>query len=167
MPGEHLLLLLRHAKSSWDEGVEDSSRPLNDRGRRDARAVGRILAQRGWRPDLALCSPALRARQTWQEAVEDGAEAAELRFDDRIYAAAPGTLERLVREVPESVGTLAVIGHGPGLPDLAERLAGDATSAAARRMREKYPTTGLAVFSITGTWADLSQAHLVDFVVPR
>jgi phosphohistidine phosphatase len=167
MPADHTLLLLRHAKSYWDSDLDDAERPLNDRGRREAKTIGAILSERGWRPDLVLCSPAVRARQTWSGAVEGGAAAGEVRVEESIYAAAPDTLQGLIRRTPESVGTLALVGHAPGLPELAERLTAGVESPAAERMREKYSTAGLAVLGLTGPWADLSRADLVDFLAAR
>lgn len=162
------LVLLRHAKSSWDDpDLDDHERPLAERGRRDATAAGRLLAERRIRPDLVLCSDAERTRQTWQRAERAGAHAADVRFEDRIYGASSYDLLRIVRAVPEQVRGVMIVGHAPGLPDLAERLSVDSTSEAARRMRLKYPTCALAVFAVTTPWADLQEASLLDFVVPR
>lgn len=162
------LILLRHAKSAWDDAdLEDHERPLAERGRRDATEVGQLLVERRIRPDLVLCSSAERTRQTWKRAERAGAQAAEVRFEDKVYEASSYDLLRLVNVVPDNVRSLMVIGHGPGLPDLAERLAIESTSEAARRMRLKFPTSGLAVFAVTGGWGQLRQASLLDFVVPR
>src|SRR6266508_2923118 len=85
---ERTLLVLRHAKSDWPDGVPDAERPLAGRGRREAPLVGRWLRESGHIPDLVVCSPALRARQTWElvagELGEAG-EAPEVRFDERVY----------------------------------------------------------------------------------
>jgi phosphohistidine phosphatase len=163
-----LLVLLRHAKSSWDDpDLDDHDRPLAERGRRDATAAGKLLADRRIRPDLVLCSTSERTRQTWRRAERAGARAGEVRFEDRIYGASSIDLLRLVQTVSDEVRTLLLVGHAPGLPDLAERLSVDSTSDAARRMRLKYPTSGLAVLAVTTAWGQLHEASLLDFVVPR
>ena len=162
------LVLLRHAKSAWDDpDLDDHARPLAERGRRDATEAGRLMAERRIRPDLVLCSTSERTRQTWKRAQRAGVRAGEVRFSDQVYEASSYDLLRLVHSVPDEVRTLLVIGHGPGLPDLAERLAVDSTAAPARRMRLKFPTSGLAVFAVTVPWAELREASLLDFVVPR
>jgi phosphohistidine phosphatase len=167
-PERRTLMLLRHAKSSWDDpDLDDHARPLAERGRRDATAVGRTLAQRNIRPELVLCSSAERTRQTWKRAERAGARAGEVRFEDRVYEASSYDLLRLIRSTPEQVRSLMLIGHAPGLPDLADRLSLDSTAEPVRRMRLKFPTSGLAVFALTVPWADLQEASLLDFVVPR
>ncbi len=162
------LVLLRHAKSAWDDpDLDDHARPLAARGRRDATALGQVLADRLIRPDLVLCSSSERTRQTWRLAELAGALAGEIRFEDRIYEASPSELLDLVRAVPDDVLSLMLIGHGPGLPELAGRLDVDSRSEVARRMRLKFPTSGLALFAVTGPWANLRTASLLDFVIPR
>ena len=162
------LILLRHAKSAWDDpDLDDHDRPLAERGRRDSTAAGKTLAERRIRPDLVLCSSSERTRQTWRRAERAGVRAAEVRFDERIYEASSYDLLQLVHAVPEEVRTLMLVGHAPGLPDLAERITLDPSTEPARRMRLKYPTSGLAVFAVAVPWVELRQASLLDFVVPR
>ncbi|HEU5485060.1 MAG TPA: histidine phosphatase family protein [Microlunatus sp.] len=167
---DHILYLLRHAKSAWDQPLTDHERPLARRGSRDARAAGRLLADRGWRPDLVLCSTAVRTRQTWQRASASGALAGAVRFVDAIYEASVEQLLALVRQSPDDVGSLMLIGHGPGLPGLAGSLgARPEPHEAWARMDRKYPTSGLAVLRLPGRWADAAAggAELVAFEVPR
>jgi phosphohistidine phosphatase len=162
------LLLLRHAKSSWDFDLDDHDRPLSGRGRRDAVAAGQEIAAHGFRPDLVLCSTSVRTRQTWDRAVTGGAEAGEVRYLDRIYDSWSDELLRLVRETPDEVKTLMLIGHGPSIPDLAKQLVrGEPASDGSLRMKVKYPTSGLTLLEVTQPWASLDRAHLLDFVVPR
>jgi phosphohistidine phosphatase len=166
----HTLYLLRHAKSSWDEPLPDHERPLSSRGIRDARAVGRLLTARDWRADLVLCSTAVRTRQTWQHALAAGAGAGEVRYVDAIYEASTTRLVEQVRQTREDVGSLMLIGHGPGLPALAEWLGRRPEPRDAwARMDAKYPTSGLAVLGIPGQWADTApgRAVLAAFEVPR
>jgi phosphohistidine phosphatase len=153
------LFLLRHAKSSWDHPVGDHDRPLSGRGVRDARALGRLIAERGWWPDLVLCSSALRARQTWQQAAAAGAGAREVRFTERVYAAMADELLDLIREAPDELRSLMIIGHGPGLPALADQLCGP--------LNRKYATSGLAVLRVGQPWSALDRADLMAFELPR
>ena len=162
------LILLRHAKSAWDDpDLDDHDRPLADRGRRDAAEVGRLMAERRIRPELVLCSTSVRTRQTWKGPNGRAPGRTAVRFEERVYEASSYDLLRLVHAVPEPVRSLLLIGHGPGLPDLADRLSVDSTAEPARRMRLKFPTSGLAVFAVTSPWAQLRDASLLDFVVPR
>src|SRR3954454_1786458 len=162
------LVLLRHAKSSWKDDLPDVERPLGPRGRRDAAAAGHWLAEHLGRPDLVLCSTAVRTRQTWALAAEaepDVLGPATVRFEQAIYEASSDTLLSLVRGLPAEIGTTVLVGHGPGLPDLAERLnrgSGPGPLAA-------FKTSAIAVFSVTGSWdaLDPGTATLSAFVVPR
>lgn len=170
MPQPHILYLLRHAKSSWEEPLPDHDRPLSARGIRDARAAGQLLTARGWRPDLVLCSTAERTRQTWRHALARGAEASEVRYVDAIYEASTAGLLDLVRQTAEDIESLMLIGHGPGLPGLAESLGQRPDPQGAwARMDAKYPTSGLTVLKLPGPWADAAggEAELVAFEVPR
>lgn len=167
---EHTLYLLRHAKSSWDEPLPDHDRPLSARGIRDARAAGQLLAAAGWRPDLVLCSTAVRTRQTWQRALSAGAEAGEVRYTDVIYEASTERLLALVRDTSEVVGGLMLIGHGPGLPTLAASLGGRPEPRSAwAKLDTKYPTAGLTVLRLPSRWSDAAagRTELVAFEVPR
>lgn len=166
---DHALYLLRHAKSSWDEPLPDHERPLAGRGIRDAKAAGRLLADRGWRPDLVLCSTSVRTRQTWIRASAAGAQAGEVRTVDAIYEASAARLMDLVQQTPEEVGSLMLIGHGPGLPGLAESLGRREAGDAWARLETKFPTSGLAVLRLPGAWADARPggAELVAFEIPR
>ena len=162
------LWLLRHAKSDWDTGAADHDRPLNQRGVRDAGAAGRLLAKRDWRPDLVLCSSALRTRQTWQRAAAGGATAGEVRIEPRIYDASAPTLLDLVREVDPAVTGLLLVGHSPGIPGLADRLGVRPEPAELwRRMDDKFPTAAIAVLRFDTEWHDADAGNLVSFEIPR
>lgn len=167
---DHALYLLRHAKSSWDEPVTDKQRRLASRGLRDAPAAGRLLAARGWVPDLVLCSTAVRTRETWRLASLAGAQAGEVRYLDDIYEAPVGRLLDVVRSAPDDIGALMLVGHGPGLPGLADTLgARPEPRDVWARIDAKFPTSGLAVLRLSGSWADAApgDAELVAFEVPR
>jgi phosphohistidine phosphatase len=159
------LVLLRHAKSSWEEDLADLDRPLAPRGIRDAAAAGDALRARRIAPDLVLCSTARRTRLTWTGL---RLTTLSLHFDGRIYGAAGGHLLRLIRQVPDQVNTLLLIGHAPGVPDLADALASsDSEASAAWRLRRKYPTAGLAIFETARSWASLTEARLLECLTPR
>jgi phosphohistidine phosphatase len=167
-PGK-TLVLVRHAKSSWDHDVDDHERPLSGRGRRDAEALGRLLAADGVRPDLALCSDAIRTRETWDRAVAAGATSAEVRYAREIYHAWVPELVALIRKVPGHVNTLLMLGHAPGIPDLVEHLCVRTNSADWAKLDNKYPTSGLARVHVPGSWAEVgkARAQLISFAVPR
>ncbi|MFB7460463.1 SixA phosphatase family protein [Streptomyces sp. NPDC088337] len=164
------LVVLRHAKSAWPEGVADHDRPLAPRGRRDAPAAGRALAEADCLPDLALCSTALRARQTWDLASAQWGTPPPVRHDRRLYAADVPELLAAVREAPPEVETLLLIGHNPGLEDLVLELAGDGLDDTLERLRTKFPTSAIAVLSWYGPgWPSLAPgaALLTELTVPR
>ncbi|MEW2286906.1 histidine phosphatase family protein [Streptomyces sp. NPDC047841] len=163
------LVVLRHAKSAWPEGVGDHRRPLAPRGLRDAPAAGRALAA-ATLPDLALCSTAVRARRTWELASAEWATPPPVRYDRRLYAAGVPELLEVVREAPPEVRTLLLIGHNPGLEDLLLTLAADGLDDNLDRVRAKFPTSAIAVLAWHGTgWPALAPgtALLTSFTVPR
>jgi len=120
-----VLLVIRHAKSSWDsDALTDHARPLNGRGRRDAPRMGEALAVRGWRPDRVLCSDARRARETWLAMQDAWSEPPKLRLERRLYHAGPDAVRDLCAGLPLDLGCLAVVGHNPGWEELIEDLSG-------------------------------------------
>jgi phosphohistidine phosphatase len=151
------LLLLRHAKSSWDNpALDDFDRPLAPRGRKAAERMGRELAARDWLPQRALVSPSARTRATWELVAAELPDPASADFPDTLYAASAEKILSEVQRTPKAVKTLLVLGHNPGLEDLARRLAGENSQAKAfRRLGEKFPTAALARFEFDGTWAGL------------
>jgi len=164
------LLVLRHAKSAYPEGVGDHERPLADRGERDAAAAARWLHEHGLRPDLVLCSTATRTRQTWEHLVSHFvAPGPEVRFDARVYEASASRLATLLRETDPAVSSVLLIGHNPGCEDLVLALCDHGDSGALSAVQTKYPTTGLAVMDLDGDWSALAagKASLRRFVVPR
>ncbi|HEY4139384.1 MAG TPA: histidine phosphatase family protein [Casimicrobiaceae bacterium] len=121
------LTILRHAKSSWDHhGLADFDRPLNDRGWKSARRVGRELKDREIHFDLCVASTAARVRETLDGLVEGyGRLDSEIRFEPRIYEATLATLLDIVRGLPDSSGAPLLVGHNPGLHQLVLELADD------------------------------------------
>lgn len=163
------LVLLRHAKASSDDPrLADAERPLTERGRRDAAAVGRWLAEQDLHPDLVLCSTSLRTRQTWAAALAaepDLLADVPVRLEAGVYQAWPDTLLDLVQALPDDVGTAVLVGHSPGVPDLAERL----NRASGAGPVGDFPTSAVAVLDVAGAWGDLGPgtASLAAYAVPR
>jgi phosphohistidine phosphatase len=163
------LVLIRHAKAVGD-GTPDLVRTLAPRGHDDARAVGRWLAEQGLVPDLAVVSPALRAVQTWEIAAAGLAAAPPVAIDDRIHANTVELLLAVMRDVPDGVATLAVVGHNPAIHAVAVVLAdGRGDERALADLAEGYPTSGIAVLDIDADWAglDAGGASLRAFAAAR
>jgi phosphohistidine phosphatase len=160
--------LLRHAKSSWkDRSLADRDRPLARRGRRAAKAMCSHLHAAEIRPDLVLCSPALRTRETLQR-IEPGFRGeVETRIDEQLYGASEATLFERVRTLPDEIGSVMLIGHNPGLEELALALASEGEGLT--RMREKYPTGALATVDLPADrWSAVERGsgELVGYVRP-
>lgn len=134
------LLLMRHAKSSWkDAGLRDFERPLNERGRKSAPLMGRLLRRRKTLPDLVVSSPAERARETTALVAESAALRAPARFDERIYEATPATLLEVVAQLDETADTALLVGHNPGMEELIASLTG---------AQERMPTAAVACVAL-------------------
>jgi phosphohistidine phosphatase len=164
------LILFRHAKSSWSEGLEDHERPLADRGRRAAPVIGHYLAKARLQPDLVLVSTARRAQETWSRALRAMKGPIEARNTKEIYAASAERLLDVIHGVDASVGTLMLVGHNPGLEELSRMLMKDLGGDPGKRMREKYPTAAIAVLSFdVESWADVAveSGSLDRFVTPK
>jgi len=165
------ILLLRHAKSSWDEpGLDDFDRPLNARGRAAAARMGEEMRALGVECDLALVSPARRAAGTFELVCREWSGAGEWRFEPRLYLASPADMLAIAAELADSVGRLMLVGHNPGMHELAlELTAGD--GAPQRRLAEaKFPTGALAEIALpVDRWAAAGDCagKLVRFVRPR
>ena len=164
------LYLLRHGKSDWSNpGLPDRDRPLAPRGRKAARAVGHHLAHIRPRPQLVLCSPALRAEATWDAVGAALDPPVEVRLEEALYGADSAQLLTRLRRVPDTVEAAVLVGHNPSLQELALGLAGDGDIGALNRLREKFPTGALATLSFDTTWRSLgtASAYLESVVVPR
>jgi phosphohistidine phosphatase len=162
---------MRHAKSSWDDpALDDRDRPLAPRGRQAAPRMGRLLADRGWRPQRVLVSPAMRTRETWELVAAELGLAPEPEFLEALYMGNPAKLLALIRNIPDDVQSAMLVGHNPGLETLASRLAGgESDKTATGSMRAKFPTAALAVFALDGSWKrlDFGSARLTHFIRPR
>lgn len=158
MHAKRTLVLLRHAKSASPQDVEDFDRPLNERGERDAAAAGRWLGKHRPRVELVLCSPALRARTTWQLASGQIPAAPTIRHEPRLYAAPAGQLLDVVRGAPRAALTVLLVAHNPGLEELAEQLTGEPV---------QFKTSGIAALTVEDDWSGLCRASTAEFAEPR
>jgi phosphohistidine phosphatase len=155
----HRLHLLRHAKSGWTEDVEDRERKLNGRGRDEAERVGATLPGAIGSLDLVLCSTARRTRETAARVLVGFAPAPRMVFEERLYlAGAAALLDRLSR-LDEAEGSVLVIGHNPGLHELALALAAPDSPDYAALAGGKFPTAVRASFAVAGTWAALNRGR--------
>jgi phosphohistidine phosphatase len=148
---ERSLVLLRHAKAGHRSGVPDVERALTARGHADAGVAGAWLGSRGTVPDLVLCSPSRRTRETWHAvAIALGAQddGPAVRYEPQLYEGAFPDLVELIEATEPTVGTVLVIGHNPAMSMLSALL--DPASAASDGLR----TCGLAVHRVQGGWPD-------------
>jgi phosphohistidine phosphatase len=165
----HTLHLLRHTKSSWQgEDLDDHDRPLSKRGRRDAEAMARHLARRAGTPDLALSSTAARARGTL-EPLLDRLTPKRVLLDRQLYLAPGARLLEQLRDIDESVGTALLVGHNPGLHELALLIADPDSPVELPPLSGKFPTGALASYRFSFEWRRLKPraATLIAYVTPR
>jgi phosphohistidine phosphatase len=158
------LWIIRHAKSDWSSpGQDDFDRPLNERGRRDGPRMAAWLAEQKDPAHWIWCSDAVRARST-ADFVLDGFKAAkpELVVDHRLYLAGADRLLDVLRETPDSIESVAVVAHNPGLTDLVNLLAGEP-------VLDNLPTFGIAVFKVKDSWVRLraESARLKTLMSPK
>lgn len=157
------LVVLRHAKSAWPDGVADHDRPLSDRGRRDAPAVGRWLREQGVIIELALVSSARRTVETADLVLAELDPPPHRLVSDEVYHAGAGDLLDRVRSLPDNVGTVLIIGHNPSVGMLASVL-----DSSSRGLME-FKTSAVAIFDLGAHWADANagSARLRASAVPR
>jgi phosphohistidine phosphatase len=165
------LMLMRHAKSSWDQPeLGDIERPLAPRGRETAPLIARYLRENDWRPDLVLCSPAARVRETWQLMAPVLGDAIECKALRTIYPGAPSRVLEVLRRAADGIERLMLIGHNPGLARLAADLCGTGPKKQLERLRAKFPTAALAVIEFDlARWDELAPGagRLRAFVRPK
>jgi phosphohistidine phosphatase len=146
------LILLRHGDAERDsESGDDFDRRLSDRGREESVRMGETLAELGLVPDLVLASGAVRTRETWA-ALAQAFPGARVKFEDELYLAEPERVRRAIDQACGGCGVLMVVGHNPGLQDLALGLLieGSAQASATDRVRNGFPTAAAAVFLFDG-----------------
>ena len=163
------LMLLRHAKAVPQGTLADENRPLAERGRQDMSAIAAFVAARGLVPDLAVVSPAVRTRETWDLLLPAFPAAPVHRFDPRLYAAPAERILDLVHETDAETATLLMVGHNPGFEDLAHLLAGSGETGALIRFGGAMPTASLAVVDLSGDWAGVGPrtGRLEIFATPK
>jgi phosphohistidine phosphatase len=177
IPALRQLLLLRHAKSLWDDPkLSDHARPLNARGRASARSMRAAMHELGLSPDLVLVSSARRTLQTL-ESLLPWDDAPLIEPMDALYLASASAMLDVLHDVAETVRSVLLIGHNPGLHELAMTLVGAQAYAQATgadvemlaRLAEGYPTGALAEFSLTGPWGTLGEGggRMLRFLAPR
>jgi phosphohistidine phosphatase len=171
-PASHAVrtvILLRHGKSSWsDSTLADIDRPLAPRGERASRKLAKYIRRKKIQPALVLCSPSLRTRQTLEAVEASLGKRCAVEVVPQLYAASEQELLELLQALPESVSSVMLIGHNPGLHSLALVLA--SRGADLPQLEEKFPTGALATLVVRSeSWTALGpgEAELVDYVVPR
>jgi phosphohistidine phosphatase len=165
------LLLLRHAKAERaSTGGGDLERVLTRRGRADAQKLGAYLVRNGLTPGLALVSTSARTRETWNLVAGEFAEPAPARFEQRLYGAGPDVILQSIQAAASAVATLLVVGHNPGIQEIAATLVAAGDIEGVRQISEDFPTTALAVIDFAiGDWGQtrIQSGRLNQFVVPK
>ncbi|KMO25541.1 SixA phosphatase family protein [Methylobacterium aquaticum] len=161
------LILLRHAKSDWPDGVADADRPLAPRGQDAAPKMAAYLAAQGLIPDRVLVSPARRTQETW-DLVKPALGAVADETVPQIYEAPVSRLLDVVQAIPDEAATVLMIGHNPGFQDLARLLS--KPGEARRALSKKYPTAAIAVIDVSAeSWAKVEggEGTVERFVTPK
>ena len=164
------LWLLRHAKASpGSDGLDDRDRPLAARGRAAAERIGGHLAERGVRPDLVLCSPSLRTRETIDLVEKELGTSLAIEYDDELYLASERDLRRRIERVSDALDSLLLVGHNPGIAELALQISVRGYADALAELRRKFPTGALAEIRIHSLrWSQFARGcELVAFVTPK
>jgi phosphohistidine phosphatase len=169
------LMLLRHAKTEIDApSGRDQDRRLDQRGHRDAAEIGAWIARHPPFPDFVQVSPAVRAKQTWElawEAMKERVPPPQVEFLPDLYGAEPGQMLKIIRAASVTDPKhLMVVGHNPGMHELALMLTGSGNAASRDALTDNLPTSGLAVFDFaTEDWNDVAfrRGKLVLFVSPK
>jgi phosphohistidine phosphatase len=165
------LMLLRHAKSDWSTpGQRDQDRSLNPRGREAAPKMGAYMVRHALIPDLIIASPATRVVETLDLVLSAFEQKPKVRSEAPVYGGGPNTLLEMIKQTPRAVHSLLMVGHNPGLAELAALLIASGEVEARQRLIEKFPTAGLAVIDFAlDDWVKLHPraGRLDRFVVPR
>ena len=162
------LILMRHAKAERGKGIADRDRALDERGRKTAPRMGTFLAAEGLRPDAVRVSSARRTLETW-DGVRTALDGIEAEPVSALYEAPMSVILDVVRAAPAGAACLLVIGHNPGIQDLAASLAGTGAEDGRRRLALEFPTAALAVIDFDiGDWSEVAagEGNLERFVMP-
>jgi phosphohistidine phosphatase len=167
--GRRQLVVVRHAKSAYPDGVPDVGRPLAERGIADAPRMGARVRELVGPVDVAVVSPAQRTRQTWALLADVLDPVPDVRVDDRIYREWGAGLLDVVRDLPGTAATALLVGHEPGVSELVLRLADHGDRVLRERIDLKFPTCAVAVLTLAGAWPDArpGSAALEAFVTPK
>ncbi len=156
------LIIMRHAKSSWDSGASsDHQRPLNARGRADAPAMARALRERGWVPEQVFSSDSQRTRETWAGVAPTLGPDIPVQFTRELYHAGDSEIASFCEQLPEDVECALVLGHNPGWEDAVTAFTGVMTT---------MTTANCALLEADGSWADLFDGRswtLIEVIRPR
>jgi phosphohistidine phosphatase len=163
------LYLLRHAKSSWDDpGLPDFDRPLARRGRQACAAMADHLESEGIAPEMVLCSPSRRTRDTLAGILDAIPPESRIERPDELYGAGAGAILALVNELPDAAGSAMLICHNPGIQAAAAQLAAEGEEL--NSLRIKYPTGAMATITFpVERWRKIvpGSGELTSFVRPR
>lgn len=165
------LLLFRHAKAERPEvGVEDRARTLMERGRKDAARIGAFMAAHALKPDRVLVSPAARTQESWKYLSGAFKPVPVATLTERLYDATPHAILAAIKEAPPSAHTLMLVGHNPGLHEVALMLIASGDIDARERLHEKLPTSGLVIVDFAfDDWSKLhpQSGRLERFISPK
>jgi phosphohistidine phosphatase len=166
-----MLILMRHAKSAWDDPHQkDIDRPLNGRGRKAAKHMGAWLSGEGYRPGVVLCSTAQRTRETLDLVKPNLPTSATIEHVQALYMAAPREMLNEIAKAPAPAEAVMLVGHNPGMGNLASLLAGSGDAKALGNLHSKFPTAAIAVLGFNvARWTDLAPESgiLLAFQRPR
>ena len=168
------LLLLRHAKSDWSKDADDHDRTLAPRGRKSTPEIAHYMRKNDYLPDVVLCSTAQRTRETLDLLLAGWKKTPDIRYERALYLAEWPVLLANLKKAPANASSLLLVGHNPGMEQLAIALAGqpanDQERARLQRLTQKFPTAALAVFDFDiASWRNLKpgSGQLVDYVRPK
>lgn len=165
------LSLLRHAKSSWkNPTLPDRERPLSARGIGDAPVMGRTMAERGIDPELVLCSSARRTVDTLALVLPELKIEPKVVYEDALYHASPSEMLDMLRTIQPGTSRIMLVGHNPEIQALALDLIGAGPKHMRDRLKDKYPTAGLAVINFNaGLWSgiEINGGSLSLFLTPK
>jgi len=165
------LILLRHSKTERAEpGESDRARVLTDRGRDDAGQIGAYMMRHDVVPDLVLVSTAARAQETWKYVVSALKPKPTVQSVDRLYAAPPSAMLDVIKQAPAAANTVLVVGHNPGMHEFALLLIASGDVEEREQLREKLPTSGLAVIDFAvKNWVGVHphSGRLERYITPK
>ena len=162
---------MRHAKSSWGNPYEsDFDRPLNSRGIENAQMVAKHIHSLGFKPELTLCSSAVRCKQTLELVIPYFSKTMHTRYLDDLYLAPERAILEMIKSIKLSIDQMLVIGHNPGLSDLSQSLIYSSNKKNDYFETQQFPTSAASIFEMSiNNWVNfkLSESKIIDFVTPK